>query len=144
MRSSQGGNGVLPYVESDVRLLISVSERQITLPFVILGWSPLALDIFLDLSSFLIPSSERSSLFWGLPFFSTGKNRRFLHAVPNYGSLLIQDHYFLLAFLAAQSTRVVGQRLSAVPWILGALLNCTLFFSKYVPALLIYGFAALC
>lgn len=63
-----------------------------------------------------------------------GKIYCFLHAVPNYRSLLIQDHYFLLAFLAAQSTWCAfGQWRSVVPWIFGALLNCSLFFSKCVP-----------
>lgn len=90
---------------------ISILERQIALTFVlILGWSLLALDILLDLSSFLIPCFERSSLSLGTPSFSTGENvLLFLPAVPNHRCLLIQDRCFLLAFLAAPSTCAVGQ-----------------------------------
>lgn len=75
VRSLRGGNGILPYIKSDFSAHIFILERQITLTFVLnLGRSPLALDVFLDLSS-LVPYSERFSLSLGTPSFSTGENR---------------------------------------------------------------------
>lgn len=54
-----------PCIKSSFTAHISILERQITLTFVlILGWSLLALDILLDLSSFLIPCLRDLLYLW--------------------------------------------------------------------------------
>lgn len=100
LRSLQGGSGVLRHIESGFRAHISISERQRTLTFVlILGWSPLALDVFLDLSSFLIPYSERSSLFWGYTFFlHWGKQTAFYMLFLIIDLFLSKIIFFFLRF----------------------------------------------
>lgn len=61
----KGSNGIRPCIKSSFSAHISILERQITLTFVlILGWSLLALDILLDLSSFLIPCLRDLLFLW--------------------------------------------------------------------------------